>query len=261
MNIITEYQRAMQRRAYSPGTIDARSALVRRWLRFAGEEWPTATPERFEDWLDAGGPIVARTRYGRISHLHQFYRWALRHGYATTDPTELLERPRLPRGLPRPARMVDVDLAIAEAEPVMARMLSLMVDGGLRCCEVARLDWQDVDLDLGVLYLTGKGATDRTVGVPRRLEQILAGADEVVGPVVGRRMTPTRVSQLVGAHLRSCGISTTAHKLRHLYATRMLAATGDITIVQQALGHASIATTQIYAQVDPMRVLAAARAL
>ena len=256
-----QYERAMRRRYLSPGTIAARMSAVRRWLKHAGAGWSTATADDIEEWLDRR-ELAAASRYCQISHLSQFYRWAIRHGHATANPCEVIERPRLPRRLPRPARPDLVDQALEAAPVDVAIMLALMVDGGLRCCEVARLEWSDVDLAGGVLRFRGKGGADRVVGIPARLAGVLARSDDTAGPVVGRRMTPCRVSQIANGYLRSAGVGATAHQLRHLYGTRMLRATGgDLLAVQQALGHASVTSTQIYARVDPHVALDAARAL
>lgn len=236
-------------------------SAVRRWQKYAGGGWATATPDEIERWLDTLS-VGASARYTAISHLSQFYGWAVRNGHAGGNPAALIERPRLPRRLPRPARVDLVDVAIVGAPYDMAVTLSLMADAGLRCCEVAGLRWSDVDLAAGVLRFRGKGGADRVVGVPARLARVLAGSDATTGPVIGRTITAGRVSQVTNAYLRAAGVGATAHQLRHLYATRMLRAThGDLLAVQQSLGHASVTSTQIYAQVDPATALIAARGL
>lgn len=258
--ILRDFDRSMQRRNLRPRTIDKRMREVRAWLTFAGDAWQTCDRELIETWLD-GRPLGASARYCAISHLHRFYLWCEREGLVSRVPTTGIDRPRLPRRLPRPAKRQAVDQAILVAPWTLAVMLALMADAGLRCCEVAGLTWDDVDLDVGTMHVVGKGGHERVVGIPERLERILAASDDVVGFVVGRRMTPTRVSQITNQYLRSVGISSTAHQLRHLYATRLLAATGRIDVVQQALGHASISTTQGYARVAPDLAVTAARAL
>lgn len=251
----------MRRRNMRPGSIAKRSAEIRGWLAYAGELWTIADVELVEDWLD-GRNIGATTRYCAISHLHQFYIWAHREGLVESIPTTSIERPRLPRRLPRPARRADVEQVMETAPLELRVMLSLMVDAGLRCCEVASLQWCDVDLDAGTMHVTGKGGHQRVVGIPSRLAVTLAACDDVVGPVVGRKMSATRVSQVVNECLHVNGYATTAHQLRHLYATRMLEQThGNLLAVQQALGHASVTSTQIYALVDPRSAIDAAHSL
>jgi integrase/recombinase XerD len=238
---------------------------VRSWyahLEHRGQTIDGAGMVDVDDWLD-GRQIAARGRYGLISHLHMFYIWAQRYGHATSDPTALVERPRLERRYPRPARKAAVNMAIDMATPELAAWLALMADAGLRCMEVAGLHWDHVDLEAGVILVRdGKGGHDRIVGIPQRLRARLAALDTTTGLVVGRHLRPGRVSQIVNAYLEARGVEATAHQLRHLYATRLYAATnGNLLAVQHALGHASVTSTQIYAAIDPTRAIAAAQQL
>lgn len=261
LQLTAEYSRAMRRRNMRASSIDKRMSEVRSWLAFADELWVIADEDLVEDWLDTR-QLGAKSRYGAISHLHMFYVWAIRRRLVIEDPTIRIDRPILPRRLPRPARRSDVDAAIDEADPVMAAMLSMMADAGLRCCEVAVLDWDDVDLVDLKLRVTGKGGHERVVGMADRVARSLAALDDIDGPVIGRTATACRVSQLVNGYLHARGVRSTAHQLRHLYATRLLAQTrGDLGAVREALGHASVTSTEIYAQVDPVIALEASRSL
>jgi integrase len=260
VEIEDEYVLAMRRRYLADGTVSARGYEVRRWMT-ACPGWRAATPEAIERFLDCRH-LGARARYTAISHLHRFYVWAIREGYAVSDPTVAIDRPRLPRHLPRPARLEDVELVIAGAPARLATAMLLMVDAGLRCCEVARLAWPDIDLGVGVMIVRGKGDRDRMIGLTARLAANLAGYDEIDGPVFGRDITPGRVSQLVNRQLRASGVNVTAHRLRHTFATRayrLLA--GDLLALAQLLGHASVLNTQIYARVDTDAAAAAVRRL
>ena len=252
------YVLAMRRRFLAEGTVSARRYEIGRWLAVC-PGWVTATGEDVERFLDARrlGP---RARYTAISHLHRFYVWAIRDGHASSNPTVDIDRPRLPHRLPRPARLADVELAIAGAPPRLATVMLLMVDAGLRCCEAARLDWRDVDLAAGVLIVRGKGDRDRMIGLTARVAANLASYDDDTGPVFGRTVTAGRLSQLVNRELRTAGV--TAHQLRHTFATRAYRLLhGDLLAVAQLLGHASVITTQIYARVDVDAAAAAVRRL
>lgn len=248
----------MRRRFLADGTVYARGGEVRRWVA-ACPGWVAADGEAIERYLDGRG-LGARARYTAISHLHRFYVWAIRHGHATSDPTVDIDRPRLPHRLPRPARLVDVELVIAGAPARLATVMILMVDAGLRCCEAARLEWHDVDLAAGVIIVRGKGDRDRMIGLTARLAANLATYNDVAGPVFGRTVTAARLSQLVNRQLRDAGV--TAHQLRHTFATRVYEVLhGDVLAVAQLLGHASIRTTQIYCRVDVAAAVAAVRRL
>lgn len=240
----------MRRRGLARGTIGKRRSELRSWDRHIGARWREPSRSDVEGWLD-GRPLGPGARYSAVSHLHAFYRWAHREGLVDVDPTELVERPRLPRRLPRPARAGAVGRAVGDGRRPVELACALMAFGGLRCCEVAALTWDDIDVPGGVLYITGKGDRDRVVPVSRPLAPILAAWDGSAGPVMGRRMSPARVSQVVNVHLRAVAAGCTAHQLRHAFATRLLRVAGDVTVVQLALGHASLTTTQVYARVAP----------
>jgi site-specific recombinase XerD len=258
--ILDEYTVAMRRRYLADGTIRARGYEVRRWVAVC-PGWVTADREDIERYLD-GRALGARARYTAISHLHRFYVWAIREGHAEVDPTAGIERPRLPHRLPRPARLGDVELVIAGARPRLATVMLLMVDAGLRCCEAARLEWDDVDLAAGVVVVRGKGDRDRMLGLTPRLAANLATYNDDAGPVFGRTVTPGRLSQIVNHELHAGGLNITAHRLRHTFATRAYRLLhGDLLALAQLLGHASVLNTQIYARVDVDAAAAAVRRL
>lgn len=157
----------------------------------------------------------------------------------------------------------DVGTGMREATPGMRRMLALGAMAGLRSAEMARITWADIDPDEGVLHVRmGKGSKDRTVPLSGPLLAELGehGQGHIVTWSTGRTMAPKAVSASIGRYLRSQGVGFTAHKLRARYATRFVAATGDLASAAKALGHASVATTQKYvvASSDTMRKGAAA---
>lgn len=255
----------MARRGLAETTILKRMGELGRWLDHVGDRWPRATRADVESWLDRRDGLTAiKSRYNAVSNLSAFYLWAQRNELADHDPTALVERPRLPRTVPRPARRDQVDEAIEAADPSMAAALVLMADCGLRCCEVAALGWGDVDLPQGVIYVKGKGSHERMVGLPARAAMVLSVL-QVIGEdgeaVVTPATTAAGISHRVRAYLHASGVPFSAHQLRHLYATRLLSATGDLTVVQRALGHSSVQTTAGYAAVDPVHAIEAAQAL
>lgn len=259
----TRYEAAMRRRGLAAGTIYHRMSHLRHWLAFV-DDWRTAGRRDVERWVDAR-PLGPRARYGAISHLSAFYRWAIREELVDSDPTVAVERPRLPHRLPRPLRASQVEqLLVGVQGDELELPVLLMLDAGLRCAEVARLRWVDVDLEAGTVYVFGKGSRERLQGLPRRLRHALylGAAAAKHDRVFGRDVTAARMSQLVCRRMHELGVDATAHQLRHTYATRLYRATsGDLRAVQQALGHASVSTTQVYAAVDVERVVAAAQLL
>lgn len=239
-------------RRYSPDTIRARMSMARRYVE-AVPGWSTATVHDVERFAYGLGRSTSATR-DAVSHVRAFYRWAIRAGITSTDPTSTVDLPRARKRLPRPARDVAISVAVAAADPAMRAMLALMAGAGLRCCEVAGLRWSDVDMIAGTVHVTGKYDRERVVEVGPPVRQALAAIDGptafvFVNPRTGRPYTACRVSQLVNAHLRLCAAGCTAHQLRHRFATVALAECHDMTTVRDLLGHSSVATTEIYAAV------------
>jgi integrase/recombinase XerC len=264
MGLLAEYSAALVRRNYAEGTRYRRMWVVRCWLEHSGAGWPNATwrdIEAFGDTRDVG-PSTWRDD---VSHLSHFYRWAMKLEYCSGDPTVLVDRPRVAVRKPRPASEMQYQRLLVGATQMMTITVELMAWCGLRCREVATLDWRNIDLVDQVALVHGKGNRDRTVGLPRRVVQLLASIDAGDGNVVtsptGRPMSPARVSQWFTEWAKERRVPITAHQLRHRYATMLLKHAGDITIVQYAMGHASVATTEIYALIDRERAIAVARLL
>ncbi|MCU1361222.1 MAG: site-specific tyrosine recombinase XerD [Ilumatobacteraceae bacterium] len=258
--MLEEYRLAMVRRNLRPGSIYARMGEVRRWMAWCARnevDWSRAAWRHVEMALGER-PLGARAMASNISHLHKFYQWAQRNELTHIDPTELVERPKLTVGAPRPMPEVYVDLALAQSSGVMHTMISLMAWAGMRCFEVSVLTWADVDLEARTLHVVGKGLRERDIAIAPKLLEHLASLDGTEGLVVGKQYTACRVSQMVNQFLKSNGIQRpfTAHSLRHRKGTHLYEQTGDVMVVQLYLGHASVATTQGYVKVAQARMMA-----
>ncbi len=234
------------------------------------------------------GWLAAMTRAGlarstmarRASAARTFTGWAARTGRMTHDPSTRLSAPRREQHLPTVLRAEQaaalLDLATVradDAEPAHVRdraALELLYGTGIRVAELVGLDVDDVDLDRGVLRVVGKGDKQRTVpfGLPagRAVREWLArGRPRLVrdgsGPALllgqrGRRWDQRQVRTLVHDLLRETGMGVDAspHALRHSAATHMLDGGADLRSVQELLGHASLATTQVYTHVSVERL-------
>lgn len=249
------WARAMRVRGLAKGTIDGRRTNWRKWMDHVGDRWDQVDHRAVEEWIESrqlGENATCRA----ISDLSSFYRWARRNDLAKVDPTDLVERPRIPRRLPRPADEPGIDRALALGLEEDRRAVALMYYAGLRCCEVARLRWgPDVDLLEGWLTVLGKGNKTRKVPIFPGLEPYLAVGVGETGPVYRTRRggpaSAARVSALVNEHLREvAGCPFTSHQIRHRFATHMLDKTKNLRLVQVLLGHANVATTEIYTLID-----------
>lgn len=208
------------------------------------------TAPEIEAWLAQLG--VGRNTLGQYQvRVRQLHRWLQRTGYRVDDPTVLLERPRPVRLAPRPLPMT-VCQAIWELGTVRERAwIALGLYCGLRAGEAVRVAVEDLVMP-GRLRVVGKG--NRVRVVPVRSEVV--DALEAVGwPAAGRffpRAGEKAASTAIGRLLREVGAPGWAsyHCLRHTYGTLLYASTKDLRLVQEMLGHASIATTQGYVAVD-----------
>lgn len=204
--------------------------------------------------------------------LRIFFRFLTARGQIPSDPAEKLPLPRLPKTLPQPLSQPDMAKLVAAPAgdtPLEKRdraLLELLYACGLRIAEACTVRLENLDEEGAVIRVTGKGNKTRLIPVGRAalesLKQYLATARPkllsrrsgaaIFLSVRGHPLTPARIWQLVRYYAKRAGIEEAVHphQLRHSFATHLLAGGADLRIIQEMLGHASIATTQIYTQVD-----------
>ena len=202
----------------------------------------------------------------RLSACRSFFRWLLRHGRIEADPCTGVRAPKAARRLPE---VLDPDEAKALVEvdtdaPLGRRdraMLELFYSSGLRVSELCALRWRDLDLVDGLVSVLGKGSRQRLVPVGSYAVRALtewaaergANADAPVFPGRGGGgLTPRAVQLRMRQLAQRQGLFKRVHPhlLRHSFASHVLESSGDLRGVQELLGHADIATTQIYTHLD-----------
>jgi integrase len=265
--VLPAWRDSLVRRGLAPSTVQQWVYQVRRWWTFVGDKriW-RATYRDVERYMDSGNGTAQYART-RVVVLHAFYVWARRTGLSKNDPTIEVERPKVSAGLPRPIPDGDLALALALAEPITKAALLLAATSGLRCIELARLRWDDVD-ELS-LRVHGKGDRWRVVPIHPDARDALMELgrrhDGRVFPGITIHTNPANVGQYMSSrlnrYLHGLGLSATAHQLRHWFATKALAQSHDLRAVQELLGHAGPNTTAIYARLDPARLAPIVRAL
>lgn len=257
-DLVEVYLTMLHAAGRAPGTI----RLRRRYLSTFAQELEDVplrhiSPELLAAWL-ATKAWAPETRRSAVTSLRVFWRWAMRAGYATSDPTADLPRVKLPVGLPRPAPDDVLHLALARADRRVRLMLLLAACAGLRRAEIATLRREH--LAGGVLRVTGKGGRVRVIPLPAGellevLEQLPAG---YVFPGRDRgHLSADRVGRLMRDAL---GPRWTAHTLRHRFASVAYAADRDMRAVQELLGHSSPVTTARYTAVPAGALLRAVEA-
>lgn len=230
-----------------------RTYHVRRFALESGLAPYTVHLEDLIDHLHRNASWSASTARCASSSLKAFYRWARLTGHVTEDPSANLPKIRLDVGKPRPAPVSAISKAERDHDWRVRLMVSLAAYAGLRCCEIAQVHSDDIVEDFvgWSLRVHGKGRKERMVPLRGELVHLLQQLpDGFAFPGNdGGHLSAAYVSKLVS---RSLPDGVTAHQLRHSFASRAYRASGnDIRAVQELLGHASVATTQIYTAVDP----------
>lgn len=269
------------RRAY---LTDLRSLFAYLDQRAPGASLDALSLPLLRGWLAAqAGSGAARTTLARrTSAVKTFTAWAARRGLLTTDPAVRLQVPKARRTLPAVLRqdqalaaMTAADLGAEQGDPLALRdrlIVELLYATGIRVSELCGLDLADVDTDRQLLRVLGKGNKQRTVpfGKPARtslsawlgdgrptLVTAESGPALLLGPR-GRRLDPrqarTVVHQTMSAVAGAPDIGP--HGLRHSAATHLLEGGADLRVVQELLGHTSLATTQLYTHVTVARLRA-----
>lgn len=228
----------------------------------------------------AAAGYAARTQARRISAIRQFHRFLAREGIRPDDPTELLDSPRLPASLPRALSEAEVERLIEAAAglpghrgAVAAAAVELLYCSGLRASELVALPAAALRPEEGLVAIRGKGGKERLVPVSARARSLAlaarAVAAEKAGPKGARWLFPSRAAaghltrQSLALLLKEAALAAgldparvSPHVLRHSFASHLLGRGADLRSLQVLLGHADIATTQIYTKVLEARLKA-----
>lgn len=255
--------------AYGKDLADAQGFLAGRGLDLA-----QAAAEDIEAYFAALADrgLAASTAARRRASVRQFYRFVLGEGWRKDDPSRRVEAPKKGRPLPKILSREEVDRLIAAAGARdgaqglrLACMVELIYASGLRVSELTALPLAALARDPAYLIVKGKGGKDRLVplNTPARTavkayleaRKAFLPKGDAANPWLfpsrakGGRLTPRRFAQLLDEAAADAGIDparVSPHVLRHAFATHLLEGGADLRVVQTLLGHADIATTQIY---------------
>ena len=222
-------------------------------------------------WASLAPSTVAR----RSAALRRFYAFLVDDGLRTDDPSETLPRPKLERPLPRILDEQEINRMFEAAEDRAASgevtavrnlaLLELLYGSGLRASELVSLPRGAVRAGQPFLILRGKGSKERLVPISSRADasvrkwlELAPGGTLWLFPSGKAHISRVRLFQIVRAMAADAGISperVSPHVLRHAFATHLLSGGADLRVLQSLLGHADIATTQIYTHVDSARLV------
>jgi integrase/recombinase XerC len=209
----------------------------------------------------------------KIAALRGFFRYLVATRSITTDPLRLIHSPKQEKPLPNFLSVDDVfrllgAIKVDSSLDVRDRaILEVFYSTGIRVSELVGIDWSDVDFQLGVVRVVGKGSKERIVPIGEVALQSLHDYGQAVrtkwqlpctgdNPVFlnhrGGRITVRSVARVVEKHLREAGIAVKMgpHGLRHSFATHLLNSGADLRVIQELLGHASLSTTQRYTHLN-----------
>jgi integrase/recombinase XerD len=268
-------------RGLSPNTVTAYRRDLGRYTAFlSGRGIRTAAevgPSLVRSFLSSASasthgsddaPYAATSVARTLSAVRSFHRFLAREGTTEGDPTVGVVRPRLPRALPHPLTVQEVSGILDAPDPQTPAglrdraMFEVLYGSGLRVSELTGLDVDDVDLDEGAVRALGKGAKEREVPIGGPAREAVAAYLTRARPVLattrtrgalflnarGGRITRQSCARLLTAYAAAAGVArrVSPHDLRHSFATHLLDGGADVRVVQELLGHASVATTQIY---------------
>lgn len=282
-------------RGASPNTLESYRRDLTHFSAFVGnrkKQPEDADVKNIRDYLAAlsGAGMAASTSARRLSALRQFFRFLHGENYRDDDPTAVIDSPRLGRSLPKYLSEEDVDLLLAAAQARngadgarLTALMEVLYATGLRVSELVGLPLSALSRDGRMLIVTGKGGKERMIplsdpateaiiaykqvrdqflpkkGRPRKAGSGNANAYLFPSRAHKGHLTRARFAQLLKELAAEAGIDTarvSPHVLRHSFASHLLAHGADLRSLQQMLGHADIATTQIYTHVLDERLKA-----
>ena len=212
----------------------------------------------------------SRTIQRELSSLRSFYQYLIRQGVLKQNPAREVSAPKPDKPLPKTsdAETIDRLLNIDDDDSLLMRdvaIFELIYSSGLRLAELVGIDLEDIDLEQRQLRVTGKGNKTRylpiggkaVAAVKRWLKHRADYSRNASEPALflsrrGQRISPRNVQQRLRQLIRRQGIGQhlSPHTLRHSFATHLLESSSDLRAVQELLGHANIATTQVYTHLD-----------
>ena len=268
-------------RGLSRNTLSAYRSDLNKLALWLEEDEQALLTARREDLLRYLAALAIQQRKPRssarlLSCMRQFYQHALREGWVEKDPTLLIEAPRLQRPLPKSLTEPEVEALLQAPELTQPEglrdraMLELLYATGLRVSELVELRSEQINLNQGVVRITGKGGKERLVPlgeealdwltrfIRQSRQELLGGqlCDQLFPTRRGSGMTRQAFWYRIKKYAQQAQIDKplSPHTLRHAFATHLLNHGADLRVVQMLLGHSDLSTTQIYTHVARERL-------
>jgi len=216
--------------------------------------------------------LASRSRARHLITIRGLYRFLVSRGHARTNPVTDVDIPKTGQSLPHIMSIPEVEALLGVIDTTRpkelrnAAMLEIMYGAGLRVSELIHLKLSDVNLDVNLVRVTGKGARERMVPIGSQAGRLARQWKDQARPLVLKKLTSqylfvargtnpmTRQGfwKIIKKYAAKAGIfrNITPHTLRHSFATHLLEGGADLRSVQTMLGHADISTTQIYTHIS-----------
>lgn len=267
-------------KSLSDNSVQAYSRDIEHFTQFLQEKNNLLTPsevklkdlQQFVKWITELG-MAAGSQARIISGIKAFYKYCLLENISTSDPTTLLEAPKLKRALPDTLSFAEIESMIGQidmSKPEGGRnkaILETMYSCGLRVSEVVNLKISQLYLDLGFIRVTGKGDKERLIPIGNSAIRYITiykdqirvhstaqkGSEDILFlNKAGKKLSRVMIFYIIKDLALKAGIKKTVspHTFRHSFATHLVEGGADLRAVQEMLGHESITTTEIYTHLD-----------
>lgn len=223
-----------------------------------------------------GRPLAAGTKQAERSYLRALFGWMYESDIRSDDPSKSLPKVKVPRRQPRPLRAGQIEALLDGGAYTRTRqMIIIAALTGLRIGEIVRIRGEDIDFEGKVIYCVRKGGTEHSVPMHPAVEELAREMPRTgwwfPSPYPSKEfpngdghILMASASDRISKAIRRAGITDhriTGHSLRHFYASQLLAEGASIRVIQEMLGHASLATTQIYTEVTEAQMRTAVELL
>jgi integrase/recombinase XerD len=274
--ILADFAKHQRSANLSEKTIENREAVLRMLAKRSGKRPAEITSDDLADMLTCkhartGERLAQGTMQSERSYLQTFFHWAKKKKYRKGNPAKDLPKIKMARRAPRPFRIDQVDAMLDSGAYTRTRdIITIAALTGLRIGEIVKIRGEDIDRVDMMITTIRKGNLEHRVAITDALTEILdrypthgwwfpSPYKNKLFPNGGGHILMASASDAVSKAIRRAGIMDrrlTGHSLRHYLATTMLRNGAPIRVVQETLGHASLATTQLYTAVTPEELVA-----
>ncbi|MCX7944668.1 MAG: site-specific tyrosine recombinase XerD [Deltaproteobacteria bacterium] len=269
-------------RGYSKNTIESYSRELLRFITFVSSitsDIRCISQVHIIDYLRYldGLNLSRRSQHHNMIVVRQFFKFLLRERYITSNPSALIDIPKVKMGLPEYLTVDEVESLLSQPDKKDkfgirdAAMLEIMYSAGLRASEVCGLKTNDINLEAGFIRVLGKGSKERLVPIGQKaickLKEYIESARNLFvkkGQIEylflnkdGKRLSRVGLWKILRHYAKLAGIKKEIypHILRHSFASHLIQNGADLRAVQEMLGHSDISTTQIYTHLDTKRIV------